>query len=545
MEELLNQEEFDLELPKPGETKTGVVVRRNDDEVLVSIGAKSEGIIPGRELSQLKKEELDQLTVGSEVTVFVVTTEDQQGNLLLSFMRALEEADWDEAEALHESGEIYESQISGYNKGGLLVNLGQLRGFVPASQVSLSRRIAAEGSTPEQRWGKMVNDPIIVRVIEVDRERRRLILSEMAALQESREIFKERLLSEINVGDEREGRVTSLADFGAFVNINGADGLVHLTEISWDRIRHPSEVLKVGQRVRVRIISIDEERKRIGLSIRRLLPDPWPEKVSAFREGQLVQARIVRLVKFGAFARLEGTDLEGLIHISELAGHRVEHPKEIVSEGDELTLRIIRIEPDQHRIGLSLHKVHSTAYADIDYEMAQAEMEKQEAEEESAQAEETPEMEADSPAPAEETPEMAADSPAPAEETPEMAADSPAPAEETPEMEADSPAPAEETPEMAADSPAPAEETPEMAADSPAPAEETPEMAADSSAPAEETPEMAADSPEVASIEAEDATGEADSSQAVEGDPASDEQEVEEDPAEDQPESASEGEEQE
>jgi small subunit ribosomal protein S1 len=370
MEELLSDEDLNLEFPKPGETKTGFIVRKNEDEILVSIGAKSEGVIPSRELSQLSDEELAKLTVGSEVTVVVVTLEDAHGNLVLSYTRAQEEADWDTAEALRDSGEMYESEIAGYNKGGLIVKLGQLRGFVPASQVSLSRRMAYGGSTPDQRWGKMVGQPIIVKVLEVDRERQRLIFSELAVLQESREIFKERLLSEISVGDELDGRVTSLADFGAFVNINGADGLVHLTEISWDRIKHPSDVLKVGQTVRVRVISIDEERKRIGLSIRQLLDDPWPEKVAHLREGQLIQAKIVRLVKFGAFARLEGMDIEGLVHISELSDQRVEHPKEVLAEGEEMTLRIVRIEPDLHRIGLSLRKVNSPAYAELDLQMA-------------------------------------------------------------------------------------------------------------------------------------------------------------------------------
>jgi small subunit ribosomal protein S1 len=263
--------------------------------------------------------------------------------------------------------------ISGYNKGGLIMKLGRLRGFVPASQVSISRRMAYGGSsTPDQRWAKMINDPMIVRVIEVDRARRRLIFSEVAALQEAREIFKERLLDELKEGDIVSGRVTRLTDFGAFVNIDGADGLVHLTEISWDHIRHPNQVLKVGQEVTVKVIRIDASKKRIGLSIRQLQEDPWPAKAASFREGQLVNAKIVRLVKFGAFARLEDTDLEGLIHISELSEHRIEHPKEVVRESEELTLRVIRIDVPQRRIGLSLRKVHSLAYADLDLKMALA-----------------------------------------------------------------------------------------------------------------------------------------------------------------------------
>jgi small subunit ribosomal protein S1 len=369
MEELLAQEEVSLDLPKAGETRVGTIISVQDDEIVISVGAKSEGIIPSRELAQLPEEERNNFKVNDDITVFIVNPEDQSGSLVLSYLRALEIADWKRAEELNEANELYEGTIDGYNKGGLIVRFGLLRGFVPASQVSLARRSAYTGDTPDQRWSKMVGEAIITRVIEVDADRRRLILSELAALQESREIFKERLLEEIEVGQVMEGRVTSLADFGAFVNINGADGLVHLTEISWDRIKHPSQVLKVGQEVDVKVISIDTERKRIGLSIRQLQEDPWPKRAAAFQEGQLVEGKIVRLVKFGAFAEI-AEDLEGLIHISELSEERIEHPKEIVSEGETKTLRIIRIDPDKHRVGLSLRKVQSQAYADIDLEMA-------------------------------------------------------------------------------------------------------------------------------------------------------------------------------
>jgi len=373
MADLLAQEELSLDLPRQGQIRSGVVVGINDDEVLVSIGAKSEGIIPGKEISQLDPEERMEIEMGKEIMVYVVTPEDDNGNLQLSRAKAIEEGDWSQAEKLVSSGEIHEGAIAGYNKGGLIVKMGRLRGFVPASQVSPSRRMAYGGNTPDQRWAKMTGQSIIVKTIEVDRERRRLIFSEMAALQESREIFKERLLEEIKQGDVLAGRVTSLADFGAFVNIHGADGLVHMTEISWEHISHPSQVLKIGQEVQVKVINIDEEHKRIGLSIRQLQSDPWPNKVASFREGQLVQAKIVRLAKFGAFARLENTDLEGLIHISELSDQRVEHPKEVVKDGEVLTLRVIKIDPANHRIGLSLRKVHSLAYADLDLKMAMAE----------------------------------------------------------------------------------------------------------------------------------------------------------------------------
>ncbi len=214
----------------------------------------------------------------------------------------------------------------------------------------------------------MVGDPIKVRVIEVDRERRRLILSERMALQETRESLKDRLLDELQEGSIRTGRVTSLAEFGAFVNIDGADGLVHLSEISWERIQHPNEVLKVGQEVQVKVISVDRDRKRIGLSIRQLLADPWTQKTSHLKEGMLVEGTITHLTKFGAFARLDD-DLEGLIHLSELSENRINHPKEVVKEGDVVTLRVIKIDPERRRIGLSLRKVDSPAYADLDWKM--------------------------------------------------------------------------------------------------------------------------------------------------------------------------------
>jgi len=373
MEDLLEDDGLDLDMPKQGDIRKGTVARVSENEILVSIGTKSEGVIPAREIDQIDPEYREDLEVGNEITVYVVNPEDQTGNVVLSFVRALEEKDWLLAESMLASGESYDGKIVGFNKGGLIIPIGQLRGFVPASQVSLLRRIDSSGSTPEQRWGEMVDQPITVTVIEVDRERRRLILSERAALQETRESLKDRLLDELTEGDVRSGRVTSLADFGAFVNIDGADGLVHLSEISWDRIEHPREVLSVGQEVEVKVIGVDRERKRIGLSIRQLQEDPWIKNVEALKEGQLIEGTITHLTKFGAFARL-GEDLEGLIHISEISEQRVTHPKEVLHEGDVVTLRVIKIEPDRHRIGLSLRKVDSPAYTDFDWKMTLAEV---------------------------------------------------------------------------------------------------------------------------------------------------------------------------
>lgn len=366
METLLAQQDLNLDFPRAGEIRTGVIASISPTQILVSVGAKSEGVITGRELEMIDEETRASFKVGDEIPVFVLSTEDASGNILLSYTRAQEQKGWEAVEKLLEEGGIFEGKIEGYNKGGLIVPIHGLRGFVPASQLGLARRAALSGDTPEARYASMIGEPITVRVIEVDRKRRRLILSERAASTETRQSLKERVLETLEEGQVYTGRVSSLADFGAFVNIQGADGLVHLSEISWEHIQHPSEVLQVGQEVKVKVISIDREKKRIGLSIRALQEDPWLKKVEKFKVGQLVEGVVTRLTKFGAFARLEG-DIEGLIHISEISETRIEHPKERLHEGDVVTLRIIRIDPEQRRIGLSLRKVDSGAYKDLDF----------------------------------------------------------------------------------------------------------------------------------------------------------------------------------
>ncbi len=368
MEALLASESLNIDLPQAGEIRKGTIASISPNQILISIGAKSEGVVAGRELEQLTQEERDALKVGQEIDVFVIIPEDDNGNVVLSLKRALEQMTWENVEKMIADEVVVDTKIIGFNKGGLIAAIGNLRGFIPSSQVSQARRAQSSGDKPEQRWQKMVGQPISVRIIEVDRERRRLILSEKAANTESRSSLKDRVISELEEGKTYTGRVTSLADFGAFVNINGADGLVHLSEISYERVAHPKEVLEVGQEVQVKVINIDQEKKRIGLSIRALQDDPWKNRMEKFSVGQLVEGVITRLTKFGAFARLEG-DIEGLIHISELSENRVEHPKEVLHEGDVKTLRIIRIDTDQHRIGLSLRKVDSAAFADKDFKL--------------------------------------------------------------------------------------------------------------------------------------------------------------------------------
>jgi len=380
MESLMRSEEAGLEFPIQGEIRQGVIASISSSQILVSVGSKSEGVIMGRELEQIPASDRETLAVGQSIPVYVINPEDQNGNVVLSYTRAREAMGWEVVEKMQESSEAFEGKIDGYNKGGLIVLVHGLRGFIPASQISMARRSLVQGDTPD-RWAKMIGETISVRIIEVDRARRRLILSERAANPESRQSLKERVIEGLEEGQVYTGRVTSVADFGAFVNVNGADGLVHLSELSWERVQHPSEVLEVGQEVKVKVISVDKDKKRIGLSIRALQGDPWNEKVARFKVGQLVEGTVTRLTKFGAFARLEG-DVEGLIHISELSENRINHPKESVKEGDVLTLRVIRIDEDQRRIGLSLRKVDSGAYADMDMKALAAELNPEEDEKE-------------------------------------------------------------------------------------------------------------------------------------------------------------------
>lgn len=372
MESLLNEQELNVDLPQAGEIRKGTIASISPSQILISIGAKSEGVVSGRELDQLTPAEIEALSVGQEVHVFVINPEDANGNVVLSLKRAQEQISWDDVEKLITDAVVIETKIIGFNKGGLIAAVEGLRGFLPSSQIGALRRSQITGDTPEQKYQKMVGQPITIRVIEVDRERRRLIVSERAASAESRQSLKERVIDELQEGQVYTGRVTSLANFGAFINVNGADGLVHLSELSWDHIDHPREVLEVGQEVKVKVINVDREKKRIGLSVRALLDDPWHARIQKYSVGQLVEGKITRLTKFGAFARLD-EDVEGLIHISEISEQRIEHPKEALHEGDVKTLRVIRIDADQHRIGLSLRKVDSAAFADKDFKMLAAE----------------------------------------------------------------------------------------------------------------------------------------------------------------------------
>jgi small subunit ribosomal protein S1 len=356
---------------QPGDIVDGEIVSVTPTEVLVDVGAKSEGLVPSKELERLGRDGLESLKVGQVIPVYVVRSEDREGNLLLSIRRAEEESDWRRAQQLYEESEAIETQVAGFNKGGLIVRLGRLRGFVPASQLVAEHR-GSNTQQPEERWARLVGTEIHVKVIELNRKRKRLILSERAALRVVREAQKAELLENLRPGEVRRGVVSSLADFGAFVNLGGADGLIHLSELSWNRTAKPNEVLDVGQEVEVYVLNVDRERKRIALSLKRLEPEPWATAESRYYVGQLVEGTITRLANFGAFA-LVNDELEGLIHISELSNGRINHPQEVVREGEKHVMRIIRIDPKRRRMGLSLKRVADPEYADLDWQAELAE----------------------------------------------------------------------------------------------------------------------------------------------------------------------------
>ncbi len=360
---------------RQGDTVEGTIVSISPNQLLVAIPYKADAIVDPRELERLGKEFLDTIAVGDVISAVVVQPEDRDGNVVISMARAQQEQDWRQAEELFQSQDVFEGVVTGYNRGGIIIRVGRVRGFVPASQLSARWQAQQDGEgDPEQRWARLVGQSMQLKVVELDRLRNRLILSERAAMRDWRKNQKDRLLSTLNKGDVLKGIVTSIADFGAFVDLGGADGLIHLSELAWHRVEHPRDVLRVGQEIEVYVMNVDEERKRIGLSLRRLSPEPWTVVADRYVVGQVLTAQITRLAAFGAFAKMDDA-IEGLIHISEMADYRINHPKEIVQEGDEVQVRVIRIDPQHRRIGLSLRQASEDAYVDWQANEADQEVE--------------------------------------------------------------------------------------------------------------------------------------------------------------------------
>ena len=368
MGKLLAGEQLDAMLPKRGELREGTIARISPNEILVDIGAKSEGIIPENEVSKMRAETREQLQEGAPVTLYVLREASQDGPIVLSLQKAEEMEEWQQAVDKMKARSIHTGTILENNRGGVVVAVGHLHGFLPASLMSQERQRRNMDSQPAERWKDMIGEELTFKIKEVDPQENRIIISERAAEKEARAARRAELLINIEPGQTHSGRVVSLADFGAFVDIGGIDGLAHISQLSWTHVDHPSKVLEVGQEIDVRILSVDRERQRIGLSLKALQEDPWAAIADRYQEGQLVRAIITRLTKFGAFAALKDSDhIEGLVHISELADAGVAHPKEIVKENEEVTLRIKKIDANSHRLALSLKDVASPRFAELDY----------------------------------------------------------------------------------------------------------------------------------------------------------------------------------
>jgi small subunit ribosomal protein S1 len=335
-----------------GEIIDGKVMSKTGEGLLVNIGYKSEGLVPGREMRTLGPEGVEELGVGDEIIAYVINPEGPDGSSILSIDRARGEQGWRILEKSMESDETVKGKIIGANRGGAVVESEGVQGFIPLSQlVGPARELYVPGGEPPKEG--FIGMEVEFKIVELNRRRNRAIFSERAALQAWKQIQKMRLVQELNEGEIRRGRVAGISNFGAFVDLGGADGLIHISELSWEPIKSPEEVVTVGDEIDVFILKVDRENLKIALSLRRLKPEPWDEVENKFAVGQIVDGVVTKLANFGAFARIDA-GIEGLIHISELSHQVIKHPRDVVNEGDELKLKIIRIEPERRRLGLSL-----------------------------------------------------------------------------------------------------------------------------------------------------------------------------------------------
>ena len=347
MADYLREEEIKSKPLAHGDIIDGVVVRVDPDEVLVDVGSKSEGVIAARELGTHGDPDMVELHAGDLIKVFVLQPENEDGNVVLSLRRARAESVWLKAQDKQTSGEPMEADVREQNKGGLIVNIMGLRGFLPTSQVA-----RAYSSNLEELVGQRIS----VKIIEVNRKRNRLIVSQKAAYDEDRARQRSELFERLKVGDVVRGKVSGLTSYGAFVNLGGADGLIHISELSWDRIGSVADVLQVGQEVRVKVIKLDPEQARISLSMRQLSEDPWEQVTTRFRPGAIVEGEVTKIKKYGAFLQL-GDGVEGLLHISELSWDHVERVEDVVQVGQPLRVKVLQADETRRRISLSLKQV--------------------------------------------------------------------------------------------------------------------------------------------------------------------------------------------
>ncbi|HYN90551.1 MAG TPA: 30S ribosomal protein S1 [Thermoleophilaceae bacterium] len=330
-----------------GDVVSGKVVRIDQDEVLVDIGYKSEGVIPMNELSIRKAvDPHDEVELGEEVDALVLTKEDQDGRLVLSKKRARFEKAWRKIEAAAESGEPVEGTVIEVVKGGLIIDLG-VRGFLPASLVDI-RRV--------QNLDEFLGTKIECKVIELNRSRNNVVLSRRAVLEEERKEVRQQILDRLQPGMVVEGAISNIVDFGAFVDLDGIDGLIHISELSWSHVNHPSEILSIGDVVPVKVLDIDRDRQRISLGLKQTQEDPWQRVIDTYRIGDELEGKVTKVVTFGAFVEIMD-GVEGLVHISELAHHHVENPREIVEPGQDVRVKILEIDSERRRLSLSVKRV--------------------------------------------------------------------------------------------------------------------------------------------------------------------------------------------
>jgi small subunit ribosomal protein S1 len=376
---------FDMEQPERGDILTGTVLAIDNQGMIIDVGLKRDAVVLRSDMDRMGNDY--HCEVGDEIPIMVVRTEDADGNLVVSVSQARQLEDWTKAEECMENSETYDGVITEANRGGLIVPFGHLRGFVPASHiVDLPRGLDEEERTAHM--ANLIGRKITVKVIEVNRKRRRLVLSQREAQSGRRAARKEALLEELQEGEVRKGIVSGLRDFGAFVDLGGADGLIHISELAWHRVRHPRELLNVGDEVQVYVLRLDQEGKRIGLSLKRLQPNPWALVDDMYHVGQLVEGEVSRVTQFGAFISLE-PGIEALLHTSQISDPAPEDPNTMVREGQQLLMRVISIESHRQRLGLSLKEVTEEERNEWYAQQEQAEEAAAEAEEATESSEET------------------------------------------------------------------------------------------------------------------------------------------------------------
>jgi small subunit ribosomal protein S1 len=348
-----------------GDVVKGKVVRIDKDEVLVDIGYKAEGVIPSNELSIRKSvDPHEEVELGEEIDALVLTKEDSEGRLILSKKRARFEKAWRKIEVAADSGEPVEGSVIEVVKGGLILDLG-VRGFLPASLVDI-RRV--------HNLDEFMGQTLECKVIELNRSRNNVVLSRRAVLEEERKEVREQILGRLEPGQVVEGKISNIVDFGAFVDLDGIDGLIHISELSWSHVNHPSEVVSIGDDVRIKVLDIDRDRQRISLGLKQTQEDPWQRVINTHRGGDVLEGTVTKVVAFGAFVEIL-PGVEGLVHISELADHHVENPSEVVEPGSKLNVKILEIDEERRRLSLSIKRVEgqNMAMAGLGEQIAQAE----------------------------------------------------------------------------------------------------------------------------------------------------------------------------